>query len=134
MDRKLQIENINELLGTKFQLNKIDKINFIENILNKIEVKTDEKNYPNIISFFYDDLMYMELNTINHHLWCSNQYIWSILTKEFMMEYIDIHHFIKGMVEQYFNIGSVNPIIGLILHEQVSEDEVKEWLHNFSTK
>lgn len=110
IDRKLQLDLINNLFKTNFELNEIDKINFFNEILNELQVKTDEKFFPNTLFFFYDDTAYMQLDTITYQLWCSYEHIWYILKIEFNMEHNDIQSFIKERMEQYFKNVSVIPL------------------------
>ena len=113
MDRKLQLNVINEYLGTKFKLNEDDKIMFFEEIFKKLQVKINKEQFPNSVFFFNEDIVYMELdvNSKERFLYCSYRYIWSIFEREFSMEYKDVQSFIKSRMEEYFKSELVTPVV-----------------------
>lgn len=78
--------------------------NWFSGILSDMEIKIDEKQFPNSIFFFKDGECFMEHDKRNEIFLICYDKIWSIFRTEFRLNHREINLLIKGTVEKRFKI------------------------------
>lgn len=82
-----------------------DAINFIQETLDKIELKkypTTNDEYPNTEFYFINDKLYFEYNSKVGTMWCRYTDFWEVLEEKFVYNYEDIRCLVKVMMEEHF--------------------------------
>ncbi len=79
---------------------------FIQNILDKLEMKKSKK-YTDSIFYFIEDKCYLEIK--NPDLWCRYPDLWEVLTIKYLLNYDDTQFLIKSMVEEHFKSKCLTP-------------------------
>lgn len=74
---------------------------WFKEILNSLEIKIDEKEYPNNIYFFSGEKCIVDYNIKNGDFWISDQYIWSVFRINFGFNFAETQRIITIMVEQH---------------------------------
>src|SRR5690606_18388333 len=77
------------------------------------ELKFDFEKYPNRLFGFRGDQYIWEYDFKNNHLWLRYTTTWSVLQKEFGLNYNDIQSLVKSEVEEYFKCKGVTPVLGV---------------------
>ncbi len=75
MPSHLITEDVKKSFGSMPQLN---ARLWFEDLLSKMVIKEDPKEFPNIVFFFIEDKYYMD-SYKSRDLWCSYDRIWSVL-------------------------------------------------------
>ena len=86
------------------------------------ELKFDFEKYPNRLFGFRGDQYIWEYDFKNNHLWLRYTTTWSVLQKEFGLNYDDIRSLVKNQVEEHFKCKGVTSST----HVQVCEEWVEE--------
>ena len=78
-------------------------------LVSGTKLKFDFEKYPNTIFGFRDGKYVWEYDFKNNHLWLRYTTAWSVLQKEFGLNYNDIQSLIKSEVEKHFKCKGVTP-------------------------
>ena len=83
------------------------KEEFIANIVNNLTVRKEQGSYSTF--YDYDGHTVFEHDPEYSDLWVSWIHVWSILSNEYSMQYIDVQEFVKCNVVEPLNLVDVTP-------------------------
>lgn len=73
-------------------------------------VRFNFETYPNRIFGFRDDEYVWEYDFKNNYLWLRYSTVWSVLEKEYDLDYSEIQSIVKNEVEEHFKRKGVTPL------------------------
>lgn len=86
-------------------------------LVSGTEIKFDFDSYPNTIFGFRGDKYVWEFDFKNNYLWLNYSSVWSVLEREYSLNYSNVQSLVKILVEDHFKCREVTPTF----------DESKTW-------
>src|SRR5690606_1506515 len=100
------IETLRALYPNEFRIYDAEEW-FQKEILDKVVMKVDEKEYPNREFYFIKDKWFLEFeyqDGKNTDFWVRYYDCWEVLEERFQFKYTETQQLIKGMVEEHFKM------------------------------
>jgi len=120
LQRKEVLEKELQVLNTIIsQPEKTKEQRFFE-LFNGLQLKFDFEKYRDRLFFFRGDEVWLEYDLKDKYLWVSHEK-WEVFEDEYSMDYDETQTFIKNMVERYFNLKGVTPLIPLLYYQNLVE-------------
>ena len=112
---------IGKLTG-HYQEKDLEAMNFIQQVLERMVMKTNDK-YPDTIYYCVDDKGYFQMGfdiqkRKNGYLYCRYGDFWEVLGNKYLLNYTDIKILMKSMLEQHLKceVGTPSYDLPLVFH------------------
>lgn len=135
MKELIRSYNLCKLINTPLTnvlINLEEAIGFIQSILIKLVLKTDDNNQK-IYFYFIGDKLYLKYDLINNSMWCRYYDFWEVLeVGKFDYDYSDVSVLLKYTIEEYFKYKIVTTDSQGMLKTENIEDMFKKSKYSFN--